>query len=71
MEKKRLSLLSGFMGVTAKGTENKQRKEVDCGVRAGGGGSMQRGEKLLLFALSSSILVELFPCTCIVLVDFF
>lgn len=38
MEKKRLSLLSGFMEVTAKGTENKQLKEVESGEWHGGGG---------------------------------
>lgn len=65
MEKKRLSLLSGFTGVTAKGTENKQLKGGDCGAWAGCGGRVQRGKKLLLFTLSSSVPVDWFPCTCL------
>lgn len=65
MEKKRLSLLSRFMEVTAKGTKNKQLKEVESGELGGGGGREQRGKRLLLFTLSSSVLVDLFPRTCI------
>lgn len=65
MEKKRLSLLSRFMEVTAKGTKNKQLKEVESGESGGGGGREQRGKRLLLFTLSSSVLVDLFPRTCI------
>lgn len=61
MEKKRLSLLSGFMEVTAKGTKSKQPNEVESGCWAGGGGRVQRGRELLFFTLSSSILVGWFP----------
>lgn len=64
MEKKRLSLLSRFMEVTAKGTKNKQLKEVESGEQDGGGGREQRGKRLLLFTLSFAVLVDLFPRTC-------
>lgn len=63
MEKKRLSLLSRFMEVTAKGTKNKQLKEVESGEWGWGGGRKQSGKRLLLFTLSSSVLVDLFPRT--------
>lgn len=70
MEKKKLSLLSRFMEVTAKGTKNKQLKEVESGECDGGGGRERRGKRLLPFTLSS-VLVDLFPRTCITLAEFF
>lgn len=71
MEKKRLSLLSGFTEVTAKGNKTKQLKEVESGEWAGVGGRAQRGKKLLLSTFRSSILVDWFPHTFIILVEFF
>lgn len=69
MEKKRLSLLSRFMEVTAKGTKNKQLKEVESGEWDGSGGREQRCKRLLLFNLSSVLV--LFPHMCMTLADFF
>lgn len=49
MEKKRLSLLSRFMEVTAKGTKNKQLKEVESGECDGGWRQRAEGQEAAAF----------------------